>query len=157
MRTLTLCALMAATALATTDAEAGRRRRDCRNYGHHYGYNHVNYGYNTVGLCGQTAACGAWGGQTWGTANYAPTTTYAHYTHYAHYAHYAPAMTAPAACAPAQPVTYSAGYAPLSNQPATAPVTPPPPEAIDNRSENVDQYGRLEAAPAPQPVDNTDN
>lgn len=115
-------AIMATTVFTTTDAEAGRLRR-CRQH------------YNP---CVQTAPCGNWNyGNACGTANCAP-------MNYGQ-VNYAPVNYAPvhAACAPAQPVTYTAGYAPMNNQ-----VAPPPPQ---NNGQPVND--QLDAPPMPQPVE----
>ncbi len=89
--------------------------------------------YHTSPCAMQSAApCG----NACGTASYAPV-------------NYAPIQTA--ACSPAQPVTYSAGYAPMSSQVGTTPMAPPPPQTTTVQPVNGNQ---IQAPPTPQPVDN---
>lgn len=83
--------------------------------------------------CVQTAPCANWSGNACATVNYAPV-------------NYAPVH---AACAPAQPVTYSAGYAPMSNATGTQPAAPLPPQNIEQPSAN----SQFESPPTPQPVE----
>lgn len=125
MRIVVLCALVATTLFTANSAEARHRRRCCNN-----GYSYY----------GQTA----WTGQS-GWNHYAPT---------APCQGGACGVAAPvqAACAPAQPATYTSAYPP-SADPNAAVVSPPVQQQVIQPNAGT-ANGQLQSPPPPQPINN---